>query len=108
MSEIVRDSRVASYALTNSLSTTQAIDASQAASGAIHIPDGSSITSLAFYAATALDGTFAQCYDSTNTAITMTVAQNRAYQLPDSLYPFSFLKIVIDQASVSVPVVLKT
>jgi hypothetical protein len=40
------------------------------------------------------DGTFVTLYDKTNTAMSLTVTQNRAYPIPIDVFPAAFLKLV--------------
>ncbi len=38
--------------------------------------------------------TYATLYDSSNTAVAITVTQGRAYALPINVFPFAFVKLV--------------
>ena len=80
------------------------------AGGKIYIPVASSITTLTFYSAAAQAGrptpdnlgsgapVFTQCYDKTNTALSLTVAAGRNYPLPDELFGDGVVEIVANAA----------
>jgi len=78
--------------------TTPAISFGDAAGGLIIIPTGSSITSLTFYGSDTAAGTYVQIYDSANAAVSRTVAEARAYALPDECFAVRWLKIVANAA----------
>lgn len=46
------------------------------------------------FSVSADDVTYAALYDSTNTLISITVTQGRAYALPIGVFPFVYVKIV--------------
>jgi len=65
--------------------------------GNIIIPAASSITSLTFYHGDNPIGgasSYFACYDSDGVAVTLTVAANRSYQIPDALFGCMWIKIV--------------
>lgn len=78
--------------VTNTIGTCTAIDLRHAAGGAFIVASGASLTSLAFYGCATSGGTYKAIYDKTNTAVTRTVAVDRAYSLPDECYAFRFVK----------------
>jgi hypothetical protein len=75
---------------------TEAIPFGDSAAGVISIPAGATAASLTFYVSDAKDGTYVQLYDSSNNAVTRTVAAERAYALPDECFAARWLKIVPD------------
>lgn len=80
-------------AVDTALADAERIDMQESAGGTIFVPTGSSLTSLAFYGSH--DGTtFLALYDSSNAAVTRTVAAARAYALPDECFGCRFLKLV--------------
>ena len=91
-----RLSRVHSVAVTASLATTGQIPYHDMSGGRVHIPAGSSITSLTWYDATDLGGTFLAAYDSAATpaAITQTVSAEKSYPIPVDLFGARVLKVV--------------
>lgn len=92
--------------LTNSESTTEAIDFRQYSGGMVYIPNGSSITTLTFWAAPKPDGTYEPLKDSSNNAVTRTVAADGAYALPDECFGAGAIKMVAN-ASGTVSLSLK-
>jgi hypothetical protein len=97
--QIERGGGSAQYTLTNNLNTTPQIDITNFSVGQIHIPAGSPITSLTFYAAPERDGTYLPLKTSTGAAVTQTVAQNNAYDWPAPLAGCRFIKIVADNGA---------
>jgi len=82
------------------LANSQEIDFRQYSGGMIHIPAGSSITALTFNVATKKGGTYLPAYDTSNTAISLTVAAGRAYPVPDTIFGANFIKLTGDAAGV--------
>jgi hypothetical protein len=79
--------------LTASLATTPDIGYADFAGGMVHVPTGSSITSLTWY--TSHDGTtYIAAQDSTGVAVTQTVAAAKSYPIPDALFGAGKLKCV--------------
>ena len=92
-------------ALNTATGTTAEIQYKKAAGGMIHIPTGSSITSLTWH--TSHDGTtYVAAQDSEGAAVTQTVAAAKSYPIPDALYGAPYLKAV-SNASGNVHVTLK-
>jgi len=85
--------------LTDTLSTTPNIDFRRWAGGTIHIPTGSSITSLTFHVALE-DGIFIPLFDTTPAAVVLTVAASGAYPVPDACFGNSEIKIVVNVSGV--------
>jgi hypothetical protein len=93
---MVRSPTVNTYSLVTTSADTPAIPFGDSAGGIIQLPAGSSITSLTFYASSTESGTYAQLYDSSNNAVSRTVAAERAYALPDECFAARWLKIVVN------------
>lgn len=87
-----RRSRQIDLAVTNDIGTTEALPYELAAGGELVIIGN--ITSLTWYAAEKLGGTYKPAYDAANTAVTQTVAQNRSYPIPTALFGAGALKAV--------------
>ena len=66
--------------------------------GIIHVPSGSSITSLTFYVASSEAGTYVPLYTTAGAAVSQTVAAARAYPVKDEVKKSRFVKIVADAA----------
>ena len=75
-----------------------AIDYSDSAGGTMQVPSTASYVTLTFYSCRTADGIFLPVYDSSNAAVTRTVAASRAYALPDELFGSKWIKIVGDAA----------
>jgi len=103
---IARETAVASLSLTTVLGTTPELAFQHAAGGTVFVPSGSSITSLTYYAATAIGGTYLPLNDASGSAVTQTVAAGKAYDLPAACFGCCALKIVANAAG-SVDVSLK-
>lgn len=78
-----------------------------AAGGTIFVPTGSSITTLTFHVAPGKASDMVALYNTSNTAVTLTVASDRAYPIPDECYG-SHSFTVTGNASGTVTVVTKT
>ena len=98
MASEIRTTNALTAALTTSLATTAAIDISHHAWGTVHIPTGSSITSLTYYTSIAPNGTFVAAQDSTPAAIVQTVGAAKSYPLPSALFGAAAIKIVANAA----------
>lgn len=87
-----------SIALTATLNTTPEIDFAGARGGTILIPDGSSITSLTYYAAEKIGGTYLPLNKSDGSAaVAQTVAAGvagNAYDMPGACFGVLAMKIV--------------
>jgi hypothetical protein len=93
---MIRSPTIAVLSLVSTEADTPAIPFGDSAGGTISIPVGSSITALTFYVSASETGTFTQLYDSSNNAVSRTVAAERAYALPDECFAARWLKIVVD------------
>lgn len=87
-----------SVSVTTSATTTGEVNFSEFAGGTLYVPTGSSITSLTFYVAPGIGGTYLAAYDdssmSTPAAIVLTVSAAKAYPLPSSLFAAGSLRMV--------------
>jgi hypothetical protein len=88
---------MATYALTNSTSTTPEIAYRDYEAGMVYIPANSSITLLTFHVAPKPGGTYLPLQDSDG-AVTLTVAHTKAYQLPSDLNGAKAFKMVANAA----------
>lgn len=96
-----------SYTLNTAIGTTPEINYELMAGGEIRIPAASSITSLTWWSAAEAGGTYLPRMDSSGTAVTQTVAAEKAYPIPDALFGCKCLKCVVN-ASGAVEIVGKT
>ena len=94
--QIERGGGSASYTLTASNATTPEIDVTNFAAGQVHVPTGSSITLLTYYAAPEKGGTYLPLQTAAGAAVTQTVAQTKAYDLPAQIAGCRFIRIVAD------------
>lgn len=102
-----RYSETSTVALTTSAATTPEIDVSHFASGTIAVPTGSSITSLTYYTAPDMGGTYLAAYDDAGNAITQTVAAAKSYAMPAAIFGAAAIRIKANAAG-NVTVALKT
>ncbi len=103
----IRDSINQDVALTTSAATTPEISISIFGSGQIHIPTGSSITSLTYYTAPNSGGTYLPAQDASGSAVTQTVAATKSYPIPAILFGAAQIRIVANAAG-TVSLSLKT
>jgi hypothetical protein len=68
--------------------------------GMVHIPSGSSLTTLTWYSSISEAGVYLAAYTESNSAITTTVAAGRSYPIPEALAGARFLKITGNAAGV--------
>jgi hypothetical protein len=87
-----------SPSLATTLDATPEIAFAQFAGGAVNLPADSSITTLTYYGATTPGGDFVPLYDSAGTALVQTVTAGQGYAMPDAVYGWAALKIVVDNA----------
>lgn len=95
--------------LTASAATTgEIIDYDEFVGGRVHLPTGSSITTLTFHDSYDDGTTFSAAWDdaATPAAVTRTVAADKSYPIPDALFACERIRIVADAAE-NVEVVLK-
>lgn len=87
------------YSLNTAVGTTPEIDFTIMNTGAfIHIPNGSSITSLTYHVCDQSGGTYLPAQDSGGSAITQTVAATKAYAMPSAVLASPYIKIVVNAA----------
>jgi hypothetical protein len=99
--------RVSNLSLNTATGTTQEIDLGMAVRGEVHIPSGSSATSITWHSSTTSEGTYLPCYTSGNTAVTQTVAAGRAHALPAELFGRKYVKGVVNAAEADAILVLQ-
>ncbi len=89
---------VASYALNTAANTTPEIPF-DGRGGVIFVPVGSSITSLTYYAAEKVGGTYLPLYQADGaTPVTQTVTSGKAYDMPPQVFGCRAIKIVVNTA----------
>ncbi len=88
----------AGIAVTTDLTTTQEIDLTAVAGGCVLIPEGSSISTLAYYGATELGGDYVAIQDGLGSAVTQAVAAGQGFPLPDACSGYGALKLVANAA----------
>lgn len=107
--DLQRESWDTAVALMTSSSTTPTIPFQKAIAGTVHIPSGSSITTLTWYSGYTAPATssaaesatvFVAAYDSAATpaAVTQTVTANRSYPIPAALAGSRYLRVTGDAA----------
>ena len=106
--EQTRVARSITVAVDTLLADADPIPYEHAAGGSVIIPAAASgLTGITWYASDSKEGTYYPCYDSSNTAVSSTVAHTQSNLLPDALYGSRFLKGVGNIAA-SVIIVTKT
>lgn len=80
--------------VTTDIATTEEIPYGIYGGGSIHIPDGSSITSITWSSAPEKGDTYEAAYDKDGLAVTQTVAANGAYPIPLALFGAGAIKAV--------------
>lgn len=87
-----------SVAVTASSTTTGEVDFSEFAGGTVYVPSGSSITTLTFYVAPKIGGTYLAAYDdssmSSPAAVSLTVSAGNAYPIPSSIFGCGAMRMV--------------
>ena len=94
--------------ITTSIGTTAAIDMRGSAALAIHIPSGSSCTTLSFYGRVSGSADYVPIRDTTGTAVTQTVAADSVCVIKDEVYPFAYVKFVGNAAATACTVMFST
>lgn len=99
MGAITRLSTVlSSVTVDSTLADCKAIPFAGASCGRIHVPTGSSITSLTFYDSPTESGTFIASYDDTATtpvAIALTgLSAAKSYPIPAKMFGAAYIKLV--------------
>jgi len=90
----------AAVTVTDAVATCEEISYGSYAGGFVFVPASSGITTLTFWVAEKLGGTYVAAYDQFNVPITLTVSNTtaRGYALPTALYGAIGVKIVGDAA----------
>jgi hypothetical protein len=96
---------VSSVVVASAEASSKAIAYGDFEKGMVHIPSGSSLTTLTWHVSTSERGTYLPAYNSTG-AITQTVAAGRSYPIPSDLQGAAWLKITGNTAG-SVGLTLK-
>lgn len=78
--------------ITGTIGTCEELPFGSYAGGSIVV--GTGLTSLAFYGCNTPGGTYVPIYDSSNAAVTRTVAADRGYAFPDECFGFRFIKML--------------
>jgi hypothetical protein len=89
-----------SVAVATSVASSEAINFSDFETGRVHVPSGSSLTTLTWHASLEENGDYTQVRDSLNANVTSTVAAGYNYQFPVSLTGARFVKITGNAAGV--------
>lgn len=87
-------------AVTTSVATCTEIPFGSYGGGIVFIPTtaGASVTSLTWYVAEKMGGTYLAAYDEDGVAVTQTVAHTKAYAIPSALFGARALKAVANAA----------
>lgn len=94
--------------INTAIGTTETLDFRKYTGGCFCVPEGSSLTTLAYWVATKdEDASYEQFYGADNSAVTQTVAANRSYVFPDALAGAAFVRIVGNAAGSLTGVYLK-
>jgi hypothetical protein len=75
------------------VANSQPINYGGFASGMVHVPAGSSLTTLTWHACLTEDGTYIAAEDAASAAVTQTVAASQAHPIPAALAGARFLKV---------------
>jgi hypothetical protein len=102
-----KKARSRNLSLNTATATTDEIELSMAVRGEVHIPTGSSATSITWFSSPTAGGTYLPCYTSANAAVTQVVAAGRAHALPAELFGRAFVKGVVNAAEAAAILVLQ-
>lgn len=89
-----------SVAVGTSVAASDVIVFGDFASGMIHVPAGSALTTLTWHSSVEADGAYLAAEDAASAAVTQTVAAGQAHPIPSSLSGARFLKITGNAAGV--------
>lgn len=98
MSKLSRSDSVTTVTIANGGTTSAAIEARAYAIYGLIFPAALTSTAMTFTVAEKVDGTYTALYDSTGTAVSVTVAASRAFDLPSALASWPYFKIVLGSA----------
>jgi hypothetical protein len=107
MPGIDRESEARSVSVTNSTSTTGRIDMQRYAGGGYFVSSLVTGVTITWHVASSSSATPVALMDRTNTAVTQSVTDARAYPIPDECYGFPFAVPVLDAGSASLAVCVK-
>jgi hypothetical protein len=88
------------------VATSDELDVRNFAGGSVHVPNGSTITTLTLYSLHVEGGTCVPLYDADHVAVILTVAADQVCELPAAVFAVPFLKFVGNAAG-NVSVFLK-
>ena len=71
------------------------------AGGMVHIPAAEGVTTITWYSAEKMGGTYLAAYDEDGVAVTQTVSHTKAYAIPAALYGSRALKAVASAGTAS-------
>lgn len=87
---------VPAVTIATSVASSQELFFGNYGGGMIHIPTGSSITTLTWYVADKPGGTYLAAYDEAGTQLQQTVGDGKAYAIPLGLFGCAAVKVVGD------------
>jgi hypothetical protein len=87
-------------ALVANIADSTAINIGDFEFGMVHIPSGSSLTTLTWHSSTKIDGAYLAAEDASSAAVTQTVAAGQAHPIPAALSGARFVKITGNAAGV--------
>lgn len=93
MHQTPQNATTGTVSITDAVGTTPVINYRGYRKGFVYVPNGSSLTGLTWYASDSEDGDYEACHDGSS-AITSTVAADRAVPLPTTLEGAAYLKAV--------------
>ena len=91
---------IPSVAVGTSAANSDAVEFEAFETGGVHIPTGSSLTTLTWYTSLTKNGGYTIVRDGSNNNVTSTVAADYNYQFPSALTGARFVKIVGNAAGV--------
>lgn len=93
--------QIPSVTIGTTVAESVAIDFSSSETGRVHIPAGSSLTTLNWHASLTEHGVYTQVRDGSNANVTSTVEAGFNYAFPAALIGARFVKIVGNAAGVA-------
>lgn len=94
--ESTRKTQTHTLTIAASGTTSDALSCKEACGAVIIMPAAITGTNLAFHVSDTISGTYVPVYNSSNAAVTRTVAASRAYALPDEALSAAYVKLVMD------------
>lgn len=93
-----RITRRQSVSLNTAIGTTEEIQYESYGGGTVHVPAGSSVTTLTWWSAPKPGDTYEPAYDKDGAAVTQTVAADQAHPIPLALFGAGAIKAVSNAA----------